>query len=300
MRPCKYPFVRGQVFFGCGKCTPCLITRRKTWIHRLMLEQKLHKQSSFITLTYDDKSLPPGGTLVPTDLQNWLKRIRKEYSPAPLRYYGVGEYGENSERPHYHLLLFGGAACLKWPRKQREPCKCPPCRLYQRTWDKGFIYVGDVTEKSIKYVASYVSKSTLKRGDGKLLGRVPEFARMSLKPGIGYGQSKSIVDFLTSDLGCEYIKRNDDIPFSIEHGKKSYPLGNYLRRKIRKELGHDETAPVSALHAQKTKVQELLRENEVKETLKGYPLSSALRSIFKRPVSVIENKQKIFKGKKSL
>lgn len=300
MRPCKYPFVKGKVFFGCGKCVPCLITRRKTWIHRLLLEQKLHKQSSFITLTYDDKHIPPGGSLVPKDLTNWFKRIRKEYYPSSLRYYGVGEYGELSERPHYHIILFGGADCLQWPTRRGKPCPCPPCSVYQRSWRKGFVYVGDVTEKSIKYVASYVSKSTHKRGSSILAGRHPEFARMSKNPGIGAGQKKAIVDFLTTDIGCTFIERNGDIPFSIQHGKTSYPLGNYIRRQVRKELGHDEKAPPEALQKQKENVQELLRENEIDPSLKDYSLSSALRSVFAQQVSIIENRSKIFKQKKEI
>lgn len=288
------------MFYGCGKCAPCLITRRKTWIHRLLLENRLHKQSSFITLTYDQKNHPPGGSLVPKDFTDWLKRIRKEYDPSPLRYYGVGEYGENFERPHYHVILFGGATCLRWPHRKGEACPCPTCRVYQRSWNKGFVYVGDVEEKSIKYVASYVSKSTLKRGDSKLSGRHPEFSRMSLKPGIGYGQVRSLTNFMTSELGVIKLERDGDVPFSLQHGNKTYPLGNYLRRKLRKDLGHDEKAPPEVIKKQEQAVRELLEENEVSTNLSRHSFSSALRSIFSKPVSVIENKQKIFKQKKEL
>lgn len=300
MRPCKYPFVKDKVFYGCGKCVPCLITRRKTWIHRLILEQYQHQSSTFVTLTYDDKHIPEGGTLVPKDLTDWLKRFRKALSPLNIRYYAVGEYGENTERPHYHVIIFGSPGCFRPYVRKGEACPCATCRVYQRTWNKGFSFVGDVTEQSLKYVASYVSKSTLKSGDRRLFGRNPEFARMSLKPGIGYAQAKNIVNTLTTDAGCDIMETIDDVPFSITHGNISYPLGNYLRRKIRKELGHDEKAPPCAIQKQKEKVQELLRENNVPNPKTSMELSSALRSIFKNPVSKIESRHKIFKQKKEI
>lgn len=266
----------------------------------MLLEQRLNETSTFLTLTYDEKNLPPGGSLVPRDVQLFLKRLRKEYYPLTIRYYGVGEYGENTERPHYHAIIFGGPTCLQWPVRKGEGCQCPSCQLYQRSWGKGFIYLGDATEKSIKYVASYVSKSTLKKSDPKLFGRHPEYAFMSRRPGIGYGQVRSIAESLTTHYGCESISNTGDVPFSFQYGKKHLPLGNYLRRKIRKELGHEENAPKECLEKQKEKVRELLEENELDPNLKGYALSSALRSIFKGPVSCLESKFKSTKQKKEL
>ena len=68
-----------------------------------------HEKNCFITLTYDDENLPPGGTLVVQDYQAFVKRLRARISPQKLRYYFVGEYGDpkNTERPHYHAAIFG-------------------------------------------------------------------------------------------------------------------------------------------------------------------------------------------------
>lgn len=41
----------------CGRCIGCKLERSRQWAVRLMHEAQLHKKTSFITLTYNDKSL---------------------------------------------------------------------------------------------------------------------------------------------------------------------------------------------------------------------------------------------------
>ena len=79
-----------------------------------MLEATQHAESTFVTLTYSEQSLPKlplVGGLLPTlqrkDVVGFLKRLRTNVSPVKFRFFGCGEYGEQTERPHYHLLLFG-------------------------------------------------------------------------------------------------------------------------------------------------------------------------------------------------
>ena len=45
-------------------------------------------------------------TLLYTDIQKFLKRLRKAYR-GKLRYFVAGEYGEQTARPHYHMILYG-------------------------------------------------------------------------------------------------------------------------------------------------------------------------------------------------
>ena len=40
------------------------------------------------------------------DIQKFLKRLRKAYR-GKLRYFVAGEYGEQTARPHYHMILYG-------------------------------------------------------------------------------------------------------------------------------------------------------------------------------------------------
>ena len=116
---CKNPYyVTWDQPVGCNQCMPCRYNRRRIWTFRILLESMVHSHNSFLTLTYDEKHLPEGGTLVPRDAQLFIKRLRNNFwdfhtrcrLPVPkLRYYLVGEYGDNTWRPHYHLALFGAS-----------------------------------------------------------------------------------------------------------------------------------------------------------------------------------------------
>lgn len=181
----------------CGKCIGCRLDKAKDWAVRCMHEASLHKQNCFITLTYDDFHLPEGGTLVKKHLQNFFKRFRdllfrvndKDKSKTPtIRYYAVGEYGSQLDRPHYHVLLFGFAFpdCVLFRQKGKS-------RLYvsgvlQALWPHGFCSIGELNFDTACYCARYVQKKYIgDNPDDHYQGRIPEFALMSRKPGIGFG-----------------------------------------------------------------------------------------------------------------
>lgn len=73
------------------------------------------------------------------------------------------------------------------------------------------------------------------RNDPRLRGRYPEFRRSS--QGIGRVAVPDIAKMLTSDVGADFILREGDVPAVLSHGGKKFPLGRYLRKKIREELG---------------------------------------------------------------
>lgn len=226
----------------------CRKNKLRLWQHRIMLESLKHKDSCMITLTYDEEHLPPGGSLQPKDLQDFLKRFRRAVEPTKIRFYAVGEYGEKSHRPHYHIAVFGFPHCEdpNYQRRTRKPCPCRRCVLVRSTWGKGIVDLGfsSITKDSAQYVAGYVTKKLTNGKDKKvkeiLNGRHPEFSRMSLKPGIGAGIVEDIVETLTTNAGAESICRTGDVPISINHGGRSWPLGRYLRTLIRARLGFHE------------------------------------------------------------
>lgn len=223
---CKKPFVQGIESYGCGQCQPCRINRRRLWTHRLLLEARLHEFSSFWTLTYDEDHFPADGSLRPKHTQDWLKRLRKHLGPTrPIRYYLVGEYGDETWRPHYHAALFGVS------RFESDSVSC--------TWGLGFSYGGDLTPESAQYIAGYVTKKMTSHEDPRLGNRYPEFARMSLRPGIGAGATQHIADALNDTQGAAAIGRDGDVPASLLHGRSRLPLGRYLRRRLRGDLGFD-------------------------------------------------------------
>ena len=108
-------FKRSEGLFGsfsainlpCGQCIGCRLERSRQWAVRCMHEASLHDENSFLTLTYSDENLPPGGSLHLPDFQNFMKRLRKSIAPKRVRFYHCGEYGDILSRPHYHALLFG-------------------------------------------------------------------------------------------------------------------------------------------------------------------------------------------------
>lgn len=288
-----------------------------------MLEAALHPASSFLTLTYDDSTLPaitstgsPTSrgvseetassklpTLAPKDLQDWLKRFRKAISPSKIRYYAVGEYGDVSQRPHYHLAMFGYPSCncrvLNQGRAVSKWRWCPVCSIPLETWNagdtKGLTYLGDLSVHSAQYVAGYVTKKMTGKDDERLRGRHPEFARMSLRPGIGADATHDIASTL---IQFRLDETQADVPVSLRHGNKMLPLGRYLRRKIRKYIGQDEKAPQQVIDAQQAEVR-VLYESALRDPT-FVSIKTALVDADKQKVLTMEAKQRIHKKEKPL
>lgn len=211
-----------------------------------MLEAAEHDKNSFVTLTYNDECIPEGGSLRPSDLSRFFKRFRKSIHPLKIRYFGVGEYGDKSQRPHYHVALFGYPQCDHGvTRGHRDYC-CPTCERVQRDWSLGDVYSGGLEEQSAAYIAGYVTKKLTKRGDERLNGREPEFARMSLRPGIGAGAA----DEIASTLITHRLDTAEYLPTRLSHGVKKYPVGRYIRERTRQRVD-----------VSKEEIQAFLQEN---------------------------------------
>lgn len=174
----------------CGRCIGCRLTRQRAWALRCLHEAQLHDVNSFITLTYDDKHCPV--SLVYKDFQRFMYRVRR--SLGPTRFFACGEYGDLHLRPHFHAILFGRTF------SDALPCGVDlyTSRRLEALWPVGFSTFGAVTYQSAAYVAGYaLKKVTGPDSDkhylavdwrtGELVQRLPELARMSLNPGIGYG-----------------------------------------------------------------------------------------------------------------
>lgn len=202
-------------------------------------------------LSYDDANLPSNGALVPSDLRDFLKRYRARLDPIRIRFFAVGEYGDTSWRPHYHLAVFGAEGCWRGRTRKdlhaRDRGCCGPCDLVREVWGKGSVDLGSLTVESAQYLAGYTVKK-LTKADAPALkerGLPPEFTRMSnggreKTGGIGAG---AIADIASTLLEFDLDKTLGDVPVTLRHGKKILPLGRYLRKRLRKEIGRDEKAP---------------------------------------------------------
>jgi len=211
---CIRPLKRPRQEFGCGQCLPCRINRRREWTARIALESLAFRESSFVTLTYSDEHLPANNSLSNADWRAFTKGIG-------VRYFGVGEYGERTHRPHYHLVLFDTSAAAAHD-------------LCATRWQKGFFSVRPFVFEHAAYVASYVVKKLTKVGDERLeLGQLPEFARMSRRPGIGVSGLGAWLDFYRSGRGRSLASGDLDVSSFSRIGGRSFPVGRYLRDRLR-------------------------------------------------------------------
>lgn len=268
-----------------------------------MLEGKLHPFSTFATLTYSDQNLPSTSaglpTLDPIALRNFLKRLRKANPTLPIRYYATGEYGDVTQRPHYHLALFGHPNCRYGNTRLSKTGRscCAACQSIQDAWSLqgeplGVIFLGDLTDESAAYVAGYVTKKLTSKDDPRLLGRHPEFGRMSLKPGIGADFMHEVASAILTSRAATL----EDAPTSLQHGSRKLPLGRYLRRKLRPLIGLEEATPETTIDA----LQETLRPMREAAFDNSRSFKKEVIAAGDQKVLNAETKAKIFKKGKIL
>lgn len=213
-----YDYFFDWVPIPCGKCIGCRIDHARQWAARLMLEKQYSSDTWFITLTYDNDHLV-GGTepvKVPTgahykngkpvcvkqypnvsptghltlnklDYANFNKRLRKKFGKG-VRFFLAGEYGEKSNRPHYHGIYFN------LPLDDLEVFKVVHGVPYYTSetiselWPFGFHLIGNVSYDTCAYVSRYVTKKLHDVDVDKYAeeGVQREFCCMSRKPGIAY------------------------------------------------------------------------------------------------------------------
>lgn len=273
---CTNPFVPAAgPAYGCGQCMPCRLNRRRIWKHRIMLEAALHECNSFVTLTYNPENLPLDGSLDPSHPRDWLKRLRRRVAPSTFRFFLVGEYGDDSQRPHYHAGLFGFPGCVYGQSdysRTRRTC-CHWCELVRESWGKGHVYLGTLEPDSAQYLAGYVTKKMTRKDDPRLNGRHPEFGRMSLRPGIGHDAMYDVASVL-----LQYNQEDKtDVPNALAHGRSQLPLGRYLRSRLRMMVGKDGKISQEAMDelSQEMRVLRLsAREDKDDPSVKSHLIAS--------------------------
>lgn len=175
----------------CGKCIGCRLDYSRQWAIRSTLEARLYEHNHFITLTYNDDNIPAGASLNPDDLKTFIKSVRDwfRYNQrfTGIRFFGSGEYGDKSARPHYHLIMYNlPLSDLKRYKRNHENDWLYNSALLEQLWGKGFVVVAPVNFETSAYVARYVTKKVNGPIAKEIYGdRVPEFSRVSRRPGIG-------------------------------------------------------------------------------------------------------------------
>lgn len=180
-----------QINLPCGQCIGCRLDYSRQWAVRCVHEAKLHNQNCFITLTYDDDHVPWSKvtgeqTLVKKHHQDFMKRLRKAFPLDRIRFYLCGEYGSQTNRPHYHAILFG----FDFPDKQLYKVSPVGHKYYMsptlnKLWGHGLCIIADVNFDTCAYVARYIMKKV--KGETSkeyYYGVQPEYVAMSRRPGI--------------------------------------------------------------------------------------------------------------------
>ncbi len=232
---CLYPTQTNQGHVTCGQCLNCRIDRQREWTCRILLESKFYAETSFVTLTYNDESIPKlvddqgnvSFTLSKSHLETFIHNFRDRYRhmDGRFRFFACGEYGMEENRPHYHLIVFGLGQ--QWGD------------LIEKTWGKGFITISEIIPQRAAYVAQYTLKKNWKWLKTQHHAIYPEFSAQSRMPGVGAINCcmKYLEDLQMSREGAEYIATTSDVVKCIQLDGKLLPLGNYLRKKLRDRCG---------------------------------------------------------------
>lgn len=266
---CTNPVVLETGFFNCGKCQSCQAKVRQDWEIRLTNELKTSKTGICITLTYRNDCLPPGATLVKSDVQNYIKRIRQQLwrnrDNRRIKYFVAGEYGDRFGRPHYHAIIFGLSM-----RDQH---------LLHDKWQMGFTKVDILSPQSIRYVTKYLQKPSIFRGRaGRNLYRYqmhkePPFRLMS--QGIG------LTWFLENIIDCmrdKCVKWFDKIRALPKSYRRALMLtqDDYPHLKIRQQAWLAQffdinlLTPAERLQYDKYGVDNWLQYKHLRENVKNY------------------------------
>lgn len=240
---------RGAVSFAlpCNQCIGCRLDKARDWATRITHEAQLHRDSCFVTLTFGPDHLPEDGSVSVRDLQLFMKRLRKKV--GKVRFFGCGEYGDHSDRPHYHVILFGYD-----PPDRKVWRRTPSGHLVYRSetletiWPYGHVEIGNVTIESAGYVARYCTKKVTGHAAEEHYRRVnpdtgviyqlkPEFIVMSNRPGIG----RDWFDLYSMDAFPS--------DFVIINGQKR-PVPRYYKKQL------DDLSSLKVTAARKSKARE--------------------------------------------
>lgn len=221
----------------CGKCELCVKRKVSQWSFRLMNEDRYSTSAHFITLTYDSKHCPVTNNgfmgLDRNALPSYFKRLRTDtyryyeiakkqsryvsgrLQPLSIKYYGVGEYGSKSGRPHYHAIIFN-AEINKLANAWR--CCSPQCGCGKLMGD---IHYGTVSGASVGYTLKYMSKKWHPKHSND--DRYPQRAWMSKHLGAKY-LTPQVVQWHKLDL-------ENNMHLTLKDGRK-ISMPRYYKDKI--------------------------------------------------------------------
>ena len=268
------------------------------WATRCTHEASQWKQNCFITLTY--RQTPDNNSLDPQDTRNFIRKLRYHLK-TPFKYFLVGEYGDNFDRPHYHALIFGYDFGLNRHHRnsledetssltQLHNTSALDCPELTNLWGLGYTSVGELTFDSAAYCAQYAMKKINgPQAQSHYNGKHPEFMRTS-QNAIGKQYALQFADEILLHNNTISNGHNQPIP---NYYLKQYEKHNYdltpLKIK-REEFSQTHSIEKSYVRAcmldQKFKLKisksDAFRIKYAKEAFFSLPTESESRNTIKR------------------
>lgn len=212
---CIKPKIRNGSTTRCGTCHGCRLRHKMAWTGRLLIESLCHEESRVVTLTYanpDDQLSPLNYDHIQTFLDNRRERLRYRNPDHQMRYFVVGEYGEETGHAHWHIALFGEQSCQPpgWE-------KAVYISLKGWTDQHGFASDMRLNPRTSAYICGY----TLKKGENQ-----KPFMQPSRRPGIGFPWIYRFCEEIYSRYGSRPIPS----PTWLNIAGKKYPLNDGLLR----------------------------------------------------------------------
>jgi len=211
---------------ACGSCLGCRLDHAVMWATRIVHESSLYldqQGNCFVTLTYREPHectpeqykaghyVPADYSLRPSDVTNFIRRLRRSVDHE-VRYFYCGEYGDETQRPHYHLCLFNKSFYDQTLFKDDEGFHTFTSPSLEKLWPYGFSTVQPLSYENAAYTARYsLKKITGKRAwdhylrcdeHGVAYWLRPEFIRMSTgnRKGQNNGLGARFYEKYTSDI----------------------------------------------------------------------------------------------------
>jgi len=201
----------------CGVCIECRIRKSRDWAIRCYHERSMHERSCFITLTYAENPI----ALCRRDVTLFFKALRN--AGFRFSYFGCGEYGDETLRPHYHIILFGvdfGHDRYPWRKTQKGHLQYRSPTL-EKHWQHGHAEIGEATEQSAAYVARY----TLKKINGQLANEAD--LESGLRPYDRILPDETVVEVPKEMLFCS-LNPAIGLRWFLKYGAEVYPADSVV------------------------------------------------------------------------
>lgn len=213
---CKNPYFKNfrsegleyRLPMPCGHCYACRVKNASVWSLRMQLEATQWEQPLFVTLTYNDEHLPENRSLVRSHCQDFFKLLRYYIGGYKIKYWICGEYGEKTQRPHYHAIIFG----LK-PEHHKF--------IFNAWKGRGGIEILPAYTGSFYYVAGYVTKK---------LGLVREWKAKNPDRQAPFMQC-------SKGFGLNFMMSLPHYVESLDIGGRRFAIGRYLKNKLAEKFG---------------------------------------------------------------